>query len=69
MGTELADASGEGEVMHGLASAQVLHMTDGQRDLPRWFAQVFAVARQLNNGRLDFVLPDGRRFRAELCLV
>ena len=51
--------------MHGLASAQVLHMTDGQRDLPRWFAQVFAVARQLNNGRLDFVLPDGRRFRAE----
>ena len=28
MGTELVDASGEGEVMHGLASAQVLHMTD-----------------------------------------
>ena len=35
------------------------------RDLPRYFPQVFAMAQEMNNGRIDFVLPDGRRFRAE----
>ncbi|MEO3414113.1 cyclopropane-fatty-acyl-phospholipid synthase family protein [Roseovarius sp. CAU 1744] len=39
--------------------------TKGQSDLPRYFAQVFERARQINHGRLDFVLADGRRFRAE----
>ncbi len=44
--------------------AEVLYDTAGQADLPRYFAQVFAVARRMQNGRLDFVLADGRRFRA-----
>lgn len=43
----------------------VLHSTEGQTGLPRYFAQVFAVVRRLKNGRMDFVLSDGRRFRAE----
>lgn len=43
----------------------VLTTTDGQRDLPRYFAQVFQTATRMACGRLDFVLPDGRRFRAE----
>ena len=37
----------------------------GQAGLPRYFATVFETARRLGEGRLDFVLPDGRRFRAE----
>ncbi len=37
----------------------------GQPDLPRYFAQAFARAERLNKGRLDVVLPDGRRFRAQ----
>ncbi len=44
---------------------ETLHKTDGQPDLPRYFAQVFRIASGLQNGRLDFVLKDGRRFRAE----
>ena len=43
----------------------ILTTTDGQSGLPRYFARVFAMAQQMNNGRVDFVLPDGRRFRAE----
>ncbi len=39
--------------------------TAGEAGLPRYFAQVFVAAKRLKNGRLDFVLPDGRRFRAE----
>ncbi|MBM1632178.1 class I SAM-dependent methyltransferase [Sulfitobacter mediterraneus] len=39
--------------------------TEGQKDLPRYFARVFAMAQDMQRGRLDFVLPDGRRFRAE----
>jgi cyclopropane-fatty-acyl-phospholipid synthase len=43
-----------------------LTTTDGQTGLPRYFAQVFAMAaRGLARGRIDVVLPDGRRFRAE----
>lgn len=42
----------------------ILTKTEGQGDLPRYFAQVFDLAGRLKNGRLDFVLPDGRRFRA-----
>lgn len=44
---------------------EVLTTTDGQSGLPRYFAQVFRIACELKNGRLDFVLADGRRFRAE----
>ncbi len=43
----------------------VLTTTEGQKDLPRFFAQVFRTTLTLNRGRLDFVLADGRRFRAE----
>jgi cyclopropane-fatty-acyl-phospholipid synthase len=39
--------------------------TEDQSGLPRYFAQVFAMAQRMNTGRCDFVLPDGRRFRAE----
>lgn len=39
--------------------------TNGQGDLPRYFRQAFAMARGARSGRLDIVLPDGRRFRHE----
>ncbi len=39
--------------------------TDGQKDLPRYFENVFKVAANMQNGRLDMVLDDGRTFRAE----
>lgn len=38
---------------------------DGQSDLPRYFAATFQLAQKLKNGRIDFVLPDGRRFRVD----
>jgi cyclopropane-fatty-acyl-phospholipid synthase len=44
---------------------EILTTTDGQRDLPRYFAAVFATACAMEVGRLDFVLPDRRRFRAD----
>ena len=43
----------------------IVTTTKGQADLPRYFAQVLKVLEKLQLGRLDFVLPDGRRFRAE----
>jgi len=43
----------------------ILTSVEGQDHLPRYFAQVFAMAQELNNGRIDVVLPDGRHFRAE----
>lgn len=43
----------------------VLTSTKGQTGLPRYFGAVFDVARKLERGRLDFVIPDGRRFRVE----
>ncbi|MFN3146332.1 MAG: class I SAM-dependent methyltransferase [Paracoccaceae bacterium] len=43
----------------------VLTTTKGQADLPRYFTPVFEAAQGMERGRLDFVLPDGRRFRAE----
>jgi cyclopropane-fatty-acyl-phospholipid synthase len=43
----------------------VLTTTDGQRNLPRYFAQVFRMAQGIEHGRLDVVLPDGRVFRTE----
>ncbi|MFW5655642.1 MAG: class I SAM-dependent methyltransferase [Roseicyclus sp.] len=43
----------------------ILTSTREQENLPRYFTQVFDVACSMAHGRLDFVLPDGRRFRAE----
>jgi cyclopropane-fatty-acyl-phospholipid synthase len=43
----------------------ILTTTQGQDNLPRYFKNVFAMAEAMNYGRLDVVLPDGRRFRAE----
>ncbi len=43
----------------------ILTTTAGQRDLPRYFSAGFEAAKALSHGRLDIVLPDGRRFRAE----
>ena len=42
----------------------VLTSTDGQDGLPRFFPNVFEIARRMPVGRLDFVMPDGRVFRA-----
>jgi cyclopropane-fatty-acyl-phospholipid synthase len=42
----------------------ILTDTHGQTGLPRYFARVFAITSRINKGRLDFVLPDGRIFRA-----
>ncbi len=46
---------------HGM----ILTDTTGQANLPRYFSNVFAMVKQINTGRLDFELPDGRVFRAE----
>ncbi|MFK7874661.1 MAG: class I SAM-dependent methyltransferase [Paracoccaceae bacterium] len=43
----------------------ILTTTDGQENLPRYFKHVFKMALDMNNGRVDFVLSDGRVFRAE----
>jgi len=43
----------------------ILTTTEGQSGLPRYFAQVFELSCRLARGRVDFVLPDGRVFRAE----
>ncbi|PZQ99820.1 MAG: SAM-dependent methyltransferase [Cereibacter sphaeroides] len=43
----------------------VFTTTQGQSGLPRYFSAAFDIARKLDHGRLDFVLADGRRFRAE----
>ena len=43
----------------------VLTSTKGQKDLPPLFSTTFAFLSRLKSGRLDIVLPDGRRFRAE----
>ena len=42
-----------------------LKSTKNQSGLPRYFNQVFDQVKNMNTGRLDFVLPDGRIFRAE----
>ena len=42
----------------------MLETTEGQKNLPRYFAQVFEMTKRINSGRLDFELPDGRVFRA-----
>lgn len=42
----------------------ILTSTDGQKNLPRYFSQSFAVAQNIKAGRLDIILPDGRTFSA-----
>jgi cyclopropane-fatty-acyl-phospholipid synthase len=42
-----------------------LTTTQGQTGLPRYFGRVFAMTARTRSGRLDVVLPDGRRFRRE----
>ncbi|MCB6176675.1 cyclopropane-fatty-acyl-phospholipid synthase family protein [Rhodobacter sp. Har01] len=44
---------------------EILTSTEGQTGLPRYFRQVFHLAARLAEGRLDFALSDGRRFRIE----
>ncbi len=48
-----------------MGGAMILKSTSGQDGLPRYFPSVFDAACRMNRGRLDFVLPDGRRFRAD----
>jgi len=43
----------------------ILTTTKGQKDLPRYFGPVFDVVCGLSRGRMDFVLDDGRIFRAD----
>jgi len=43
----------------------IMTTTEGQTGLPRYFARVFEMAQKLRNGRLDFVMPDGRIFRTD----
>ncbi|MEP3675857.1 cyclopropane-fatty-acyl-phospholipid synthase family protein [Sulfitobacter sp.] len=43
----------------------ILTSTHGQKNLPRYFARVMGMASSLRYGQINFVLPDGRRFRAE----
>ena len=49
----------------GRGEMTVLTSTEGQKDLPRYFSAAFAQAVNLQHGRLDVCLPDGRRFRVE----
>lgn len=43
----------------------ILTSTEGQTGLPRYFARVFDQIKDLQKGRVDIILPDGRQFRAE----
>ncbi|WP_394153338.1 class I SAM-dependent methyltransferase [Loktanella salsilacus] len=43
----------------------ILTTTDGQTGLPRYFSSVFKMMGALKRGRIDVILPDGRKFRAE----
>lgn len=43
----------------------VLTTTKGQANLPRYFSTALEVLKGLKCGRLDFKLPDGRRFRVD----
>lgn len=43
----------------------ILTTTEGQTNLPRYFAPVFGKISEMKRGQLDIKLPDGRVFRAE----
>ncbi len=45
--------------------APALTTTENQKDLPRYFNQVFAMLQSMKQGCLDFRLPDGRLFRVQ----
>jgi cyclopropane-fatty-acyl-phospholipid synthase len=47
------------------ATTMILTSTEGQKDLPRYFAQVFEQVKAIPRGRVDVILPDGRHFRVE----
>ena len=49
----------------GGVSMDVLTSMKGQPGLPRYFAATFDLASRMKHGRLDFILPDGRRFRVD----
>ncbi len=42
-----------------------LTTTEGQKNLPRYFASTFALAQKMQHGMMDFHLPDGRVFRVD----
>lgn len=44
---------------------KIITTTHAQSDLPRYFARVFDLVCGMKHGRLDFVLPDSRVFRAQ----
>ncbi|MEL6316247.1 MAG: cyclopropane-fatty-acyl-phospholipid synthase family protein [Pseudomonadota bacterium] len=48
-----------------LDGCEVITEVAGQRNLPRWFAPVFTYMKGFERGAVEFVLPDGRVFRAE----
>lgn len=41
----------------------ILTTTQGQDNLPRYFAAVFDKTKNMKRGRIDIILPDGRHFR------
>ncbi len=43
----------------------ILTTTEGQKNLPRYFARVMAMLEGTQHGRIDFVLEDGRIFRVQ----
>ena len=47
------------------APHDALTTTDGQHGLPPYFAHAWSTVRATRSGRIDVVLPDGRRFRQE----
>lgn len=49
----------------GGVSMDVLTSVKGQTGLPRYFSAAFDLASRMQHGRVDFLLPDGRRFRVE----
>jgi len=48
-----------------MGAGMILTTTEGQANLPRYFAPVFDKVLRIPRGRVDILLPDGRRFRAE----
>lgn len=51
--------------MYEVTGVEILTTTEGQINLPRYFAQAFQTAQKMQYGRLDMKLEDGRSFRAE----
>jgi len=43
----------------------ILTTTEGQKNLPRYFARVMTMLQGIEYGRIDLVLADGRTFRVE----